>query len=250
MPVITTVSQSDGASKVMTILEILGSVDQESADGLTVAELARELGRDKSVASRQLKRLADSGLVERDENRRYRLSWRLFMIAAKAGDQRLIRAGIPMLRVLAGTLGERAHLTVLSGHQVLTVHSESSSRVLEAAGWVGRLTPIWNTSSGIALVLDHPDEEVRDMLTRNYELTPAQTAGVFNAISAARTVGYSVSDGLFDADVLGVAAPVRDHRGRIVAAINISGPVFRVKPQLRAIAQRVKAAAIKLSSFH
>ncbi|GAB3033679.1 IclR family transcriptional regulator [Parafrigoribacterium mesophilum] len=244
---ITKMSQGDGAYKVMAILEILGAADQKSVDGLTVAEVARRLDRDKSVASRQLKHLADSGLIERDERLRYRLSWRLFAIAAKGGDQRLIQAGIPMLRVLAGTLHERAHLTVLSGYQVLTVHSEGSSRALEAVGWVGRLTPVWNTSSGIALVLDRSDEEIEGLLERDQKLSRSQHETVFNSIARAREEGYSISDGLFDADVLGVAAPVRDQNGRIVAAVNISGPVFRVKPQLHAVASHLMAAARKLS---
>jgi IclR family transcriptional regulator, KDG regulon repressor len=245
--VITKMSQGDGAYKVMAILEILGAVDQKSVDGLTVADVARGLNRDKSVVSRQLRHLADSGLIERDARLRYRLSWRLFAIAAKAGDQRLIQAAIPMLRVLAGTLHERAHLTVLSGYQVLTVHSEGSSRALEAVGWVGRLTPVWSTSSGIALVLDHSDEEIDGLLERDHQLSGNQHKTVFSSITRAREEGYSISDGLFDADLFGVAAPVRDQNARIVAAVNISGPVFRVKPQLHAVASHLMAAARKLS---
>jgi IclR family KDG regulon transcriptional repressor len=81
----------------MATLEILSAANHPSHDGMTVAEVARALGKDKSVASRQLKGLADSGLIERDETGRFRLSWRLFTLMAQAGDQRLIRSGIPLL---------------------------------------------------------------------------------------------------------------------------------------------------------
>lgn len=232
----------------MATLEVLSAADHRSSDGMTVAEVARALGRDKSVASRQLKGLVDSGLVERDETGRFRLSWRLFTLMAQAGDQRLIRAGIPLLRVLAGTVRDRAHLSVLSGQQVLTVHTESSTRSLEAVGWVGRLVPIWNTSSGIALVMNHDDEHIMRVLDELHDLTPAETQNIIDAIARARKAGYAVSDGLFEPELMGIAAPVRDGNNRTVAAVNVSGPTFRVKPQLKQIASHVVAAASKLSA--
>ncbi len=240
--------RGNGASKVMATLEILSLTDHRAPEGMTVAEVARALGRDKSVASRQLKSLVESGLVERDETGRFRLSWRLFVLMAKAGDQRLIRAGIPLLRMLAGTVRDRAHLTVLSGQQVLTVHTESSTRTLEAIGWVGRLVPIWTTSSGIALVMNHSDEHIKNMLDELPGLTPERSKQILETIEQARVRGYAVSDGSFEPDLMGIAAPVRDYHERIVAAINISGPTFRIKPEVQTIAAYVSAAANKLSA--
>ncbi|MHA6695206.1 IclR family transcriptional regulator [Homoserinimonas sp. A520] len=241
-------ARGDGASKVMATLEILSATDHRSPDGMTVAEVARALDRDKSVASRQLKGLAESGLVERDETGRFRLSWRLFTLMAQAGDQRLIRAGIPLLRVLAGTVRDRAHLSVLSGQQVLTVHTESSTRSLEAVGWVGRLVPIWNTSSGIALVMKHDDAHIASVLDELHDFTRPETQKIIDAIAVARSRGYAVADGLFEPDLMGIAAPVHDGHDRIVAAVNVSGPTFRVKPQLKQIASHVVATATKLSA--
>jgi IclR family transcriptional regulator, KDG regulon repressor len=46
---------------------------------------------------------------------------------------------------------------------------------------------------------------------------------------------------------VGVAAPVRDFRGRIVAALNVSGPGFRLGDRLEAAGAAVKSAADELS---
>lgn len=232
----------------MATLEILGAVDQGARDGMTVAELARALGRDNSVASRQLKGLVESGLVERDTSGRFRLSWRLFTVAAQAGDRRLVRASIPVLRILAGTVRERAYLTVLSGHQVLTVHSESSNRSVEAIGWIGNLVPVLNTSSGLALISHFPDEQIELLLSEETRHTPARGRQVFESVRATRLLGYAVSEGLFDPDLIGIGAPIRDIHDRVVAAINISGPTYRIKPHATAIAGHVMAAASKLSA--
>jgi IclR family KDG regulon transcriptional repressor len=150
--------------------------------------------------------------------------------------------------VLAGTVRDRAHLSVLSGQQVLTVHTESSARSLEAVGWVGRLVPIWNTSSGIALVMNHDDAHIQSVLDELYDFTPPEAQKINDAIAQARVRGYAVADGLFEPDLMGIAAPVHDGHNRIVAAVNVSGPTFRVKPQLKQIASHVVAAATKLSA--
>lgn len=240
-------AHGNGASKVMATLEILSAADSRSPEGKTVAEVARALVRDKSVISRQLRNLVDSGLVERDESGRFRLSWRLFTLMAQAGDQRLIRAGIPVLRVLAGTVRDRAHLSVVSGRQVLTVHTEGPTRSLQAVGWVGRLVPIWNTSSGIALIMGHTDEHICSLLDQLPDITTGRSKQIMRSINEARKRGYSVADGLFEPDLMGIAAPVLDVHDRVVAAVNVSGPTFRVQPHLQAIAAHVVAAAKKLS---
>src|SRR4051794_30782072 len=148
-----------GASRVMAILEALTSADPAVyPDGLTVADVTRMLGREKSVVSRQLKSLRETGLVSRDAAGRYELSWRLFALAVRAGDQRLTKLAAPLMLRLTEAVRERTYLSVLNDGEVLTVHSESSLRSIEAVNWVGRTIPVNRSSSGMALLMDHDDE--------------------------------------------------------------------------------------------
>jgi len=64
-----------GAAKLLALLEALADSDSDARDGLSVADLARALGRDKSIVSRQLRPLVDLGMVERDDAGRHRLGW-------------------------------------------------------------------------------------------------------------------------------------------------------------------------------
>jgi DNA-binding IclR family transcriptional regulator len=237
-----------GASRVMAILDALTSADPALfPDGLSVAEVARVLGREKSVVSRQLKSLLETGLVSRDASGRYELSWRLFALAVKAGDQRLTKLAAPLMLRLTEAVRERTYLTVLSDGEVLTVHSESSRRSIEAVNWVGRTIPVNRSSSGMALLMDHDDEHIIDIVRRGDDGVPAREAREFLAqIHAARERGYTVANRVFDPELLGIGAPVRDFSGRIKAAVNISGPAFRIEPHVQAFAGHLLASVRQL----
>lgn len=228
----------------MALLEVLSSADPALfPDGLSVSEVARMLDRDKSVVSRQLKSLLETGLVSRDETSgRYDLSWRLFALAVRAGDQRLTKLAAPLMLRLTETVAERTYLTVLSDGEVLTVHSESSRRAIEAVNWVGLTIPVNRSSSGMALLMDQDEEYILDLVRRGPDGASESEAREFIAhIREARRRGYAVANRIFDPELLGIGAPVRDFSGRIKAAVNISGPAFRIEPHVQTFAGHLMA---------
>ncbi|WP_283561384.1 IclR family transcriptional regulator [Paenarthrobacter sp. PH39-S1] len=233
-----------GAARVMAILDVLSSADvAEFPEGMTVSDVSRSMGREKSVVSRQLKSLLESGLVARDAAGRYELSWRLFALALRAGDQRLMKTAGPVMLRLTEMVRERTYLTVLSDGEVLTVHSESSRRSIEAVGWVGRTVPVNRSSSGMALLLDHEDEHIVDIVRRGDDGITAREAREFLArVQDARRRGYTVANRIFDPELLGIGAPVRDYSGRITAAVNISGPALRIEPHIHVFAGHLLSA--------
>src|SRR5690242_3067142 len=100
-------------------VELLATLETDEAQrrgGLGVLDVARIVGREKSQVSRGLRTLADLGLVDRDpETLDYRLGWRLFTLAARAGDAQLLNVAPAALGALVARLGETAHLSVLQG---------------------------------------------------------------------------------------------------------------------------------------
>jgi len=232
------------------VLEALGG-DEALAEGLGVLRIAELVGEDKSQVSRTLQALAEHGIVDRDpETRAYRLGWAVFALAARAGDAHLVTAAEPVVRALAEELGERVHLSVLRGPDVLTVLSHATPRAIEAQGWAGRTVPAYCTSSGYALLLD---ADVRALLAR-VELvrlapsTPRSLAEVEARVAAARARGYALADEDFEPGLVAVAAPVRDFRGRIAAALNVSGPKFRLDARVEDAGAAVARAAAALSA--
>jgi DNA-binding IclR family transcriptional regulator len=238
----------------MSILFALGSDEALDNGGLGVMRIAELVGREKSQVSRTLKTLEDCGMLSRDgETLQYRLSWKLLALAARAGNHQLIEAAPPILERLVSRLEETAYLNVLQGNEVLTIATQPSPRFISATGAVGGLTPGYCTSAGRALLLDHTPDQIR-ALFRNVAFVahaprvPRDTEELIERVRRARSDGVAVADEEYEPGLTGIAAPVRDSRDRIVAALNVSGPHFRLQPHLEAAGKEVVASAAELSS--
>lgn len=243
---------STSVQRALDILIALGVAGRQGKD-LGVGEVAREVGREKSQVSRSLKTLAEAGFVDRDPHTlAYRLGWRLFTLAESAGDHRLVTLAGPILRELVARTGERAHLSVLHGSHVLTVLSEQSTSAIQVVDWVGRSSPVHSTSSGRALLMQHSDVAVRQLLvTARFEpagpRSPENVDELLTRIRSARRHGYVLVDEEFEIGLVAAAAPVFDGRRQIVAAFNVSAPKFRLHERLSGIGCEVKAAADRLT---
>jgi IclR family KDG regulon transcriptional repressor len=237
----------------LLVLEVLADAGEDDA-GLGVGDVARRLGVDKSQASRTLRALADHGLVERDAaSRGYRLGPRVFTYAALVSERRLLRTAPPVLERLVDALGERAHLSVLDGPAVLTLLSHSPAHAVQAAGWVGRTVPAYCTAAGRALLTDHDPAALRALFD-GVELVPRGPNAVAGLeelsarIQEAAERGYASAHEELEPGLAAVAAPVRRFDGRIVAAVNVSGPTFRFGPRLSEAGMEVARAAEHLSA--
>ncbi len=239
-----------GLRRGLAILEALEGADGK---GLSVTRIAELVGREKTQVSRTLKVLGEHGFVDRDpETLAYRIGWRVYSLAGQAVQPQLLEEAGPVLARLVRELGETAHLSLLSGNQVMTVLSEATNRAVQAVGWVGRTVPAFCTSSGRALLLDHELTDLSKLLAE-IELAdsgpnaPRTLDELFERIRSARARGFAIVDEEFEPGLVAAGAPVRDFRGRIVAAVNVSGPKFRFGAQLETAGQAVKAAADELS---
>jgi DNA-binding IclR family transcriptional regulator len=239
----------------LAILSVLGGEESVDDGGLGVVRIADLIGREKSQVSRTLKILAESGFVDRDATTlQYRLGWRFFALAARAGEQRLLSVAPALLERLVENVGETAHLSVLQGVEVLTVLSESPPHAVKADGWAGRAVPIYCTSSGRALLFDHDHEALSSLLSgvEFRELRPGTVRDIEEleeSIALGRERGYALVDEEFEFGLVGAAAPVRDFKGVLVAALNVSAPKFRLGRRLEGAGREVKKAADELSAL-
>jgi IclR family transcriptional regulator, KDG regulon repressor len=251
-------SVSQGAERETSIrrgVEVLLSLASEESlgtGGLGVTRISELLGREKSQVSRALKALHEYGLVERNPDSTYRLGWRLYALAQLAGERRLLDSAAPKMRRIALSLGERVHLSVLQGVETLTVLSQSPGRVVEAVGWAGRVTPAYCTSAGRALLLDSSEHDIERMFAHvEFVALGPRTVGspreLAVRVAADREQGYAVVDQEFEPDLIGVAVPVRDAGGTIIAALNVSAPRFRFLDRVPEAARELLEVSSELS---
>lgn len=239
--------------RAVAILLALGSEEAAERGSLGVVEIARRVGKEKTQVSRALRVLEETGLVERDHDTLgYRLGWQLFTMAVNVGQQRLLAEAPAVLRKVVAATRERAHLTVLDGDGALTVLSESPMRAVQTAGWVGRVVPLHTTSSGRALLFDHGDEEIGQVLADAAFDGAGPNAlsdveQLIKRVHQARERGYALVEEEFEEGLVAAAAPIRDFRGRVCAALNISAPKFRLGRDLDKAGRLVAAAAGQIS---
>ena len=237
----------------ISVLFALGAEEALHNGGPGVVRIAQLVDQEKSQISRTSEALAQCGVVERDPTTLlYRLSWQFFALAARAGDKRLLADAPDLLSLLVDRLDESAHLTVLRGTQVLTVRTESSAKVVHAAGCIGRTVPAHCASAGRVLLFDQDTEQLRDLF-RDSDFADARASAprsveeLAERIAADRPRGYSFVDEELEAGLVALAAPVRDFCGSIVAALNVSGPKYRLVDVVEEAKQEILATTQELS---
>lgn len=195
----------------MEVLRELASDECLRRKGLGVVRIAVRLGREKSQVSRALRALEDEGLVERDpRSRTYQLGWGLYTLAARGVETRLVLAASAHLYRLADEQHADVRLCVLIGGKVITLISmpAAGSGVAEAPS---------QTPSGPVLALDWPEAALQHLVTDRAEDPSTLAAGR----DSARARGF-VHFPETDHQPARYAAPVRDFRGIVLAAVQLA----------------------------
>ncbi len=234
-------------------LGILEHVDG-SARGTGITELSRRLGLGKSTVHRLCATLEHHGYLIRDPaTGRYRLSLRVFQIGSTAlSDLGLPARAMPALEDLGASVQETVHLAILDGSEIVFIGKVESSRPLGLYSRVGRRSPAHCTALGKVLLAHAAAEARAHVLSRPLARYTAATITTPQALERAldevRRRGYAVDDQEFEDGVRCVAAPVRDHSGRVVAALSVSAPAGRLpRGRVPSLAEQVVAAARRVS---
>ena len=218
--------------RALQLLEILA----DSPTELGVSELGRRLNVHKATASRLLVTLARHGLVEQNPfTSRYRLGVSLVHLAAASSARMdIVRQVRPVLEDVSERAKESAGLAILERGTVIFI-DEVAAPWSVGVSWVGRRAPFHCTSSGQVLLAWAQDRLVervlRKPLERFTDLTITEPAALRAELERVRTRGYARSVEEMEKGLVAVAAPVRQADGTVVAAMSLSGPIFRFRPQ-------------------
>lgn len=203
---------------------------------LTPSEIVELLGRPKSTVYRQLSAMEEASFLDRDEQSgRYRLGIRLAALGELARQSTsLQRAARPRLQELSDETDETADLSVLRDGEGITIDVVESHRPLMIPGLLGGRIPLHATAAGKVLLAWRPEEEVRRLLPVPLERFTRHTitdlATFLHELQRTRNKGFSIVNREWYGDILGLSAPVRNHRGEVVAALAVGGPRTRLDP--------------------
>ena len=239
-------------------LELLETFATEEELGVT--ELSHRLGLHKNNVFRLLATLEQAGYVEQcPRTDRYRLGARCIELGQSfARNRSLIRQARPLLEELAQETGEASHGAVLRDFEVVHLEGVVADRLVQPSLRVGKRLPAHCTALGKVLLGCAPKglQETYDrqvIATERLEgRTPTTLTDPAKLLEHLRMVGgqgYAVDVDECEVGLACAAAPVFDASGRVVAALSVSGPSFRLGAErvVSRIAPLVVAVAERLS---
>lgn len=236
--------------RALAILELLATGPGE----LGVTEVGARLEVHKSTASRLLATLTEHDLVETNPaNGKYRLGFGVIRLAgAVAASNGIVLRAQAALQTLASGSNEAVNLSVLERGQVVSLHQITTPHLVGIIDWVGRHTPIHCSSSGKAILAHLPPADRKRLLAgpleRRTRRTVIDRAKLDGQLAQARRDGYAFTVEELEVGLHGVAAPVWGTGGRVVAAVSVSGPSFRLtEARIPALGAMAKAAAAQIS---
>lgn len=238
--------------RAFTILNALA----ENGSELGLVEVSAQLRLHKSTVHRLLAALERNRYVERSlSSGKYRLGWKLFELGMQAVAHRdLFQLARPVLEWLMAETGETAHVGVLQEGEVISVLNVESRQTVRTPSTVGTRAPAHCTSLGKAILACLPRQQVMEFVRarglRSYTCnTITQLSLLESELRRIRDRGYAVDNEEREEGLRCIGAPVLDHTGRVLAAISIAGPAFRMgQDRLSALATSVMSAAARLSA--
>ncbi|GIH14580.1 IclR family transcriptional regulator [Rugosimonospora africana] len=212
-------------------LAVIRAFDADHPE-LTLSDVARTTGLTRAAARRFLHTLVSLGYV-RSDGRRFALRPKILELGyAYLSSQSLPEVAMPHLEQLVERVHESSSVSVLDGDEVVYIARVATKRIMTVAISVGTRFPAFATSMGRVLLAGQSSDWLDGYLL-SAELRPltphtiAEPARLRAELMRIRRQGWALVDQELEEGLCSVAAPIRDTRGRVVAAINVSAHASR-----------------------
>jgi IclR family KDG regulon transcriptional repressor len=220
---------SPGVHATIDVLERLGTGGSQS-----LAELTRQVGHSKTTVHRVCGALVERGWVLRDTaTGAYGLGIRAISIGAAAAESPLVVAFRPVAADLLARHNETVHLTLLDGGDSLFVAKAETTHAVRLVSAIGSRLPAFASASGRVLLADLPSEVIEVTFADRRLITPTgrDLGGVEDLLQLLAQVREDGVAENVEETALGlhcIAVPVRNGRGRALAAMTVCVPTGRI----------------------
>jgi DNA-binding IclR family transcriptional regulator len=214
----------------LTLLVVLAGAPA----GMEASALARAAQLHVSTVFRILQTLKLRNFVVEAPGGLYKVGPRAFEVGTSfLRNTSLQSEGQQMVERLAAEVGETASMGILDSDEVLYLAIAHGQRELGIQSNVGTRHPLYCTALGKVLMAGLSWPEARKLLSRiernqMTENTIVDVGRLREELDKVAARGYALDAEERILGVRAVAAPVRDHSGRVVAAISAAGPAFRI----------------------
>ncbi len=216
-------------SRGLTVLQAFNA----ERPAMTLADMSRATGLTRATARRLLHTLVTLGYVCTD-GRTFELTPRVLDLGfAYVSSLQLPDIAQPFMEELSDRVHESVSASVLDGTQIVYVARVNTQRIMGISLAIGSRLPAAWTSMGRVLLAGLDAVALDAFLEHLVVAGPTmQSINDIEALRAeidtVRTQGYALIDQELEVGIRSVAAPLRDRRGRTLAAVNVGTHAARV----------------------
>ena len=196
---------------------------------ITPPEIAHELKIPRSTVHRLLQTLEEMEFLRRAESGgAYVLGPAVLSIGFEyLSSLDIVQLSNPVLSQLRDKTQCSAHLAVLHGTDIVYLSRHASPSAVTSNVSVGTRLPAHASVMGRVLLADLGSSVLHALykdkpLRRFTPKTPTSIASLERLLLEDRRLGYVIGSSYYERGVTSVAAPVHDHTGKVIAAINVA----------------------------
>lgn len=227
----------------------------EGESEIGVTSLAKRLGVAKSTVYRLVSTLVSEGMLEQNaETEKYRLGIALFGLGALVRQRLNVSTEARQFMFdLRDATNETVHLAILEQSDIMYVLNLETNQSIRMRADLGSRKPAFCTAEGRAILAFQPKRVVEAILERGCQprtiKTDTDPDHIRAALERVRIDGYAREDEQCELGMRSIAAPIRDNRGHVIAAVGLAGPVQRLPDRILAdFAPLVKNSASIISA--
>lgn len=215
--------------KALSILEEIG----RHKNGLRLTDIARTFDLEKSTVHRLLATMEKHNFVKQSNDLKYALGLKIFQLGiVKQASMPFRRMAIPYLENLRSITGETALLGAIVGNELFYLDKEESAFAVRGSIDLGVRKPLFCDAVGKALVAFQNEKYLLDYFKelRPKAFTPntkTKISDIKKDLDITRQNGYAVDHEESELGLYGLALPIRNIEGEVIAAIGIAYPIIR-----------------------
>jgi len=205
----------------------------EHRRNLTISQISQTTGLSRAAVRRCLYTLHKLGYVAEDDKRFSLKPLVLTLGQSFLSSTPLAVVAQPYLDQVSDRLRESCSVAVLDGDDIVYICRSAETRIMSINLLVGTRLPAYCTSMGQVMLaqlapaaLEAYLERVR--LVARTERTVTSVAKLRRLLKSVRESGHALLDQELEVGLRSIAVPVRDVRGHVVAAMNVSTHAARV----------------------
>ena len=145
------------------------------------------------------------------------------------GSMELRTEAQPIMKRIVEETRETVHLAILDDGQVVYIDKRDPVDMMKMYSQIGKRSPVHCTGVGKVLLAFEKDEMIKSIinkwgLKRYTATTITKQDNLWEEIWAIRSRNYAIDDGEHELFCRCVAVPIRDYRGKVVAALSVTVP--------------------------